>query len=62
MKSGLVFCLKTIFKKLVRKFYNKKQTRVANNAEPLFGCMASNMKIIGDIVEPTGIEDWEALK
>lgn len=27
-----------------------------------FGCMAGTIEILGDIVEPVGVEDWEALR
>jgi len=27
-----------------------------------FGCMAGTLEIVGDIVEPLGEDDWEALR
>jgi prevent-host-death family protein len=27
-----------------------------------FGCMARTLEEVGDIVEPVGMEDWEALR
>ncbi|MBN1422673.1 MAG: type II toxin-antitoxin system Phd/YefM family antitoxin [Planctomycetes bacterium] len=27
-----------------------------------FGCMAGTVEILGDIMEPIGVEDWEALQ
>lgn len=27
-----------------------------------FGCMRETMELLGDIVEPTGGDDWDALK
>lgn len=30
--------------------------------ESTFGCMAGTVEIVGDVVEPVGVEDWEALQ
>ncbi|MEZ4754918.1 MAG: type II toxin-antitoxin system Phd/YefM family antitoxin [Bdellovibrionota bacterium] len=64
--------------KLIQRLYDTgEQMIITKNGKPIalispppieeskdivFGCMASDTEIIGDIIEPVGTEDWEVLK